>query len=356
MRIGFISGSSPDDRRASSGTNYKIAQALGKIGELCWIPVKTPRYYRYMELAAKALAKLCGSGGVRTKKIPSCDVLVAFWQGSTLGNIDTMGKPVVYLSDAIFPAMVGYYPTFSRLFKWNIRQGTEIERRSLDKASAIVLSSDWSAASAVNDLGQPRGKVHVVEFGANIDEEDIVRPAFSGNGRLDILFIGVEWERKGGDVAVEAVRRLNEDGVPSTLHIVGIRDLSPQVAGLPYINYIGFLNKNVSGEYQKLVKTIRSCRLFLLPTRAECAGVAFCEASAYGMPVFTYDTGGIPNYVLNGYRLSPPPPGSNGQRLRPEDRKLPCNRRTGKDVGNSLRNISYQTELESVSQRVAVDN
>ena len=153
---------------------------------------------------------------------------------------------------------------------------------------------------------------------------------------------------------VEAVRRLNEDGVPSMLHIMGIRDLSPQVAGLPYINYIGSLNKNVSGEYQKLVKTIRSCRLFLLPTRAECAGVAFCEASAYGMPVFTYDTDGIPNYVLNGYRLSPP--GSNGQRLRPEDRKLPCNRRTGKDVGNSLRNISYQTELESVSQRVAVDN
>lgn len=60
MRIGFISGSSPDDRRASSGTNYKVAQALGKIGELCWIPVKTPQYYRCMELAAKALAKLCG--------------------------------------------------------------------------------------------------------------------------------------------------------------------------------------------------------------------------------------------------------------------------------------------------------
>lgn len=49
-------------------------------------------------------------------------------------------------------------------------------------------------------------------------------------------------------------------------------------------------------------------------------------------------------------------PRSNGQRLRTEDRKLPCNWRAGKDVGNSLRNISYQTELESVGQRVAVDN
>ena len=347
MRIGFISGSSPDDRRASSGTNYKVAQALGKIGELCWIPVKTPQYYRCMELAAKALAKLCGknlsfgytylgssmlSGGVRTEKIPSCDVLVAFWQGSTLGNIDTMGKPVVYLSDATFPAMVGYYPAFSRLFKWNVRQGTEIERHSLDKASAIVLSSDWSAASAVNDLHQPRGKVHVVEFGANIDEKDIVRPAFSCNGRLDVLFMGVEWERKGGDVAVEAVRRLNEDGVPSTLHIVGIRELPPQVARLPYINYIGFLNKNVPEQYQRLVEAIRQCRLLLLPTKAECAGVAFCEASAYGMPVFTYDTGGIPNYVLNGV---------NGYRLPTEA--------TGSDFARKIKSCFATGELEKMS-------
>lgn len=131
---------------------------------------------------------------------------------------------------------------------------------------------------------------------------------------------------------VEAVRRLNEDGVPSMLHIMGIRDLSPQVAGLPYINYIGFLNKNVSGEYQKLVKTIRSCRLFLLPTRAECAGVAFCEASAYGMPVFTYDTDGIPNYVLNGYRLSPP------------------QEATGNDFARKIESCLATDELEKMSE------
>lgn len=193
MRIGFISCSSPDDRRASSGTNYKIAKVLGKIGEFCWIPVKAPQYYRCMELAAKALAKLCGknlnfrytrigskmlSGGVRTEKISSCDVLVAFWQGCTLGNIDTMGKPVVYLSDIIFPAMVGYYQNFSRLFKWNVRQRTEIGRRSLDKASAIVLSSDWSTASAVNDLGRPCGKVYVWSSVQTLTRKTLCDPRF----------------------------------------------------------------------------------------------------------------------------------------------------------------------------------
>jgi eps10P len=49
-----------------------------------------------------------------------------------------------------------------------------------------------------------------------------------------------------------------------------------------------------------------SSDILLLPTQAECAGIVFVEASAYSMPIFTYDTGGISNYVINGingYRL-----------------------------------------------------
>jgi len=37
-----------------------------------------------------------------------------------------------------------------------------------------------------------------------------------------------------------------------------------------------------------------------LPTRAECAGIAFCEASAYGLPIVSTDTGGVSTYVVNG--------------------------------------------------------
>lgn len=33
--------------------------------------------------------------------------------------------------------------------------------------------------------------------------------------------------------------------------------------------------------------------LLLLPTRAECAGIVFNEASAYGVPILLTDTGGV---------------------------------------------------------------
>jgi glycosyltransferase involved in cell wall biosynthesis len=51
---------------------------------------------------------------------------------------------------------------------------------------------------------------------------------------------------------------------------------------------------------------------FILPTRAECSAIVFSEASAFGLPIISTRTGGVPDYVqdgVNGYCL---PPGSGG--------------------------------------------
>lgn len=44
-----------------------------------------------------------------------------------------------------------------------------------------------------------------------------------------------------------------------------------------------------------------------MPTIADCSAISFAEASAYGLPVYAYDTGGVSNYIQNGrngYMLS----------------------------------------------------
>lgn len=83
-------------------------------------------------------------------------------------------------------------------------------------------------------------------------------------------------------MAVEAVKWLNENDISTTLHIIGIRKLDADIVSLPFVENIGFLNKNNKGDYDKLVRTIKTSHLLLLPTQAECAGIAFVEASAYG--------------------------------------------------------------------------
>lgn len=325
-KIGFISPHSPFDRKASSGTPYKIGEVLTNMGaELIWIPVRHNVFYKIYDKGCKVASKILRktimtdhttigakleSKSLDNNLISKCDLLFSPFSSTALYSLKT-NLPIIYLSDATFACMVNYY--FLNLCDNGIKQGNEIEQRALDLASQIIVSSEWAYNSVLKDYNQPASKVHVIEFGANIDDKDIIKKHFHYDGHLDLLFLGVDWKRKGGQIAVDTCKYLNNMGIPTTLHIVGIRSLAKEIKELPYIDYIGFLNKNIPEQYQLLVETIQRCHCLLLPTFAECSAIAFCESSANGLPVFSHITGGVRNYVKdgrNGYLL---PLGSTGE-------------------------------------------
>lgn len=319
MKVGFISISNPNDRFAWSGTQYKFYEQFSKIADVIWLPVRIGFIYKSYSLLYKMLAKCFGkkysvmhtclgayfmSSSIDKSRITDCDILLCF-SSPQLFCIHT-DKPIIYLADATFKCLYDYYGPFSNFLKANVKEGNLIERVALNKASHIVYASNWAKNSAINDYRIAEEKISVVEFGANIDEKDIIKHINSRKDILHILFLGVEWERKGGDIAVETCRILNEKGIKSTLHIVGVKELPKKYTDESIINYVGFLNKNNPQEYAKLVEVISNSDILLLPTKAECAGISFSEASANQLPIFTYDTGGISNYVVNrvnGYRL-----------------------------------------------------
>ena len=55
---------------------------------------------------------------------------------------------------------------------------------------------------------------------------------------------------------------------------------------------------------QRLEQIVSKSHRLLLPTRAECYGIVFCEANAYGLPVFATRVGGIPTIVKEGHKCS----------------------------------------------------
>lgn len=326
-RIGYISQFNPLDRKASSGTTFKIAEALRNSldAEITWIRIRHNLLYRIFDIFLKIINRMdvwkrsdfshsitgayLESFSLNKKAINKCDLLFAPFSSSALYFLKT-NKPIIYLSDATFNIMVDYY--FKKLSTIAIRSGNQIEQRAMNRASQIILSSDWAYQSAIKDYHQPKEKVHIIEFGANIDKRDIIKCEFHYNNHLNILFLGVDWERKGGAIAVEACQWLNAQGIKSTLHIVGIRKLDENIKKLPCINYVGFLNKNDPEQYLKLTRIIKESHCLLLPTLAECSAIAFCEASANGLPIFSHITGGTRNYITdgeNGYLL---PIGASG--------------------------------------------
>jgi glycosyltransferase involved in cell wall biosynthesis len=159
----------------------------------------------------------------------------------------------------------------------------------------------------VNDYEVEPEKITVAACGANLDRiPDRSSLHFNTTDQLRLLFLGVEWDRKGGDIVIEAYRELKRQGLRVTLHIIGCTPPF-DVTDEDGITVIPFLDKNKPGDFDRLDRIFRETDLLFLPTRAECAGVVFSESSAYGIPSLTTDTGGVSTYVknnVNGFALS----------------------------------------------------
>ena len=319
--IGYVSEKNPfTDRKAWSGTIFKIREGIENAGyEVKWIcsrpndvskllckgiarlrykHIKTNYNWQYSRLCARSINKSDYKG---------CDYLFVPCSACMLPYLPK-DIPVIFYTDTTHRLMVGYYWK-KKMPARTVEHGEKGERAGIHRATLNLRSSHWAAESVVKDYGYDPKKTYVIEFGANIDDSDLVPNTLKyTGGSVNILFSGVEWGRKGGDVAVETVRLLNEQGIEARLVIAGVRELPQQYHGLPYIEYVGFLNKNNPEQYRRYVKLWQETNLFLLPTQAECSAIVYCEASAYGVPIFTYDTGGTGDYVIdgvNGYKLPP---------------------------------------------------
>lgn len=124
---------------------------------------------------------------------------------------------------------------------------------------------------------------------------------------LRLFLVGVEWLRKGVDIAVEATATLRKHGLDASLTIVGCTP--PDGQTLPaWVESIPFLSKSVPAEHHRFQQLFEESHFFILPTRAECTAVALNEAAAYGLPAIVNDTGGLGDVVFNGKTGSLLPP------------------------------------------------
>jgi len=322
MKIGVITVEDLKDKKAWSGIIYRIYNSLshvygcenimqistsiGVIGRVyvCFIKLLAKLFNRKFLFLDDFLSK-CLACSVCKAKVAQVDILLAPAGSCDIAYLKT-SKPIIYFSDATFKLLYEYYPNNNNYFSFQKKRAFNVEQKALLKASHLIYASDWAKESALNDYHVSSDKISVLEFGANIDDVDILPCDKKKDSLLHILFLGVDWLRKGGDVAVECVQYLNKTNIKAVLHVVGIKTLPEKYSELDCIINHGFLDKNTLKDYNEIISIMQSSNLLLLPTRAECAGIAFAEASAFGLPVFTYKTGGVGNYVIdgvNGYKL-----------------------------------------------------
>ena len=213
--------------------------------------------------------------------------------------------PIVFWTDAAFSGLVGFYPEYTNLCGETVRGGNAAERAAIDRCSLAIYTSDWAAQSAIRGYGADPDKVRVVPFGANLSawprESEVsagIRARRDGECRL--VFLGRDWERKGGPMAVAVTEALNRNGVRARLAIVGC---APRLdaASRPFCEVIGPLDTASPAGHARLADTLSKSHFLILPTRADCTPHAVGEANAFGVPCLAAAVGGLPTLVREGH-------------------------------------------------------
>ena len=310
----------PEDRRSWrswSGIVYYTAQALQKhCGDVSYCRPALPcqkeeLIARIMQKSSRTvlkktytpriyLAKRYAKAGTRWLASQSFDLIVAPDGVLDIAFLETDIPIVLIAGGATYGLLLDYYPSYSNLLKRSIDEIQTLQALALKKSSAAIYSSTWGARSAIEDYGADPAKIHVVPMGANLDEIPgrEVALARKPSGHCRLLFLGVEWERKGGDIAFETLLKLEELGISAELIVCGCTP--PRGFAHERMKVIPFLNKNDKTQYRELERLFMESDFLLVPTRADAFGLVFCEASAFGLPVISTSTGGVPEAVRDG--------------------------------------------------------
>lgn len=326
-RIALLSFYDARDKRSWSGTPYYTAQALQRhVGDVVYLgPVKVPYWLdKTLRGIAKGFRLLTG-----TEYQPKYSTLLARYAGRYLsrrlkeaGPVDYVfapasapeiaylktDLPIVYFGDSTYRCYSETYTLkeFKDLNGISRREGNYMEGIALRRSRLIIMSSDWAVDSAVKDYGIDPGKVKMHALGANMDElppRSGIHAKESVEG-LTLLFLAVDWERKGGDIALQALESLHQRGIQARLIVCGCTP--PDGRTHPFMEVIPFLNKNLAADHDRFVALLSSVHFLILPTRADCNLLVACEANAYGVPAITTRTCGVPAVVedgVNGYCL-----------------------------------------------------
>lgn len=233
---------------------------------------------------------------------------------ASVPNVDI---PIYMYIDGVLSLMNGYYNS-NTINKKSFDIADEIEKMGLNKIvntnGCIFTASDWCANGCIKEYGIDSQFVKVVRIGANnlvssisdrIKKEIINNRIFKLDNQINLLFIGIDWKRKGLENAYELVRILHNEGYFVHLDIVGA-DVIPPSDINESVTVYGKLDKSNLEENEKISELYQTAHFFVFPTHAECVGAVICESGANALPVLANKTGGVSSLIednKNGFLL-----------------------------------------------------
>ncbi|MHB9098293.1 MAG: glycosyltransferase family 4 protein [Syntrophales bacterium] len=326
MRIAFVSEYPPDQVNLYGGIPYYMSRAIQRAAEFFqYIQIPSFDWGLALKGGTEGFAELKKRGKSLSKTLLTIDADIVLCQGSgfsTLPYLETEKKVVLWGDATWFTLMEMDFDEFKIrypfLYEWDCMM--------LEKCDLVGFAADWVRDQTLLYYNIKPEKVHVIPFGANLEQVSPEAVTRAINNRetkpCQLTFLGIDWQRKGLPLAYEVMNRLNVSGVGAKLNVIGCnistvslkRKIEHHVGYKPYedidkfqfqfhkdenVNNLGFLRKDNPGQYSLLCEILNKTHFLLHPAHFECFGIALVEANAFGIPVIATNSHGPKSIIRN---------------------------------------------------------
>lgn len=220
------------------------------------------------------------------------------------------GVPYFVYLDAVF------HTFFHNTFQPASFDAADIERiyreeaAFLEEATGVFFESRWGLERA-REAYQLQGQHYrAVGRGGAIDPPD--SDTWSGSSQK-LVTMAMNFRQKGGDIVLDAFRKLKPRFPSLTWHVVGAPP-EGDWRSLEGIIPEGILRPDVPADLTRLQALLADAFLLVHPTREDTAPLVLTEAAYFGCPSVSVNCFAIPEVVIDGRTglLVESPPGPEG--------------------------------------------
>lgn len=187
---------------------------------------------------------------------------------------------------------LGTHYDHRRSSQWLEEQKWRLHRNCFHRAQKLVTWSAWAKNGLIDGYQVSADKISVIPPGVFVRAWQRSTPRGVNNGSVKVLFVGGDFERKGGQMLLEAFRHLRAEpryAKRIELHLVtkAVVATEPQV----------FVYNDMLPNSAALKALFHDCDIFCLPTAGDCLPMVLSEAGAAGLPLVATAVGAIAEIV-----------------------------------------------------------
>ncbi|MBI3118471.1 MAG: glycosyltransferase family 4 protein [Candidatus Hydrogenedentes bacterium] len=202
------------------------------------------------------------------------------------------------------PTYCYFDATFAQVFgarAWGFAHFSEAHARAIyfyqkrvyDHCTGIFPRTHWAADSVAQDFEVPREKIHVAGAGPNYFAGPLPHAPYDNQ---TILYVGADFERKGGPLLVRAFQRVRARFPRARLIIIGCTP----VIDVPGVEVVGKISKDAPGGLDRLLQYYSEAAVFCIMSHFEPFGIVVLEAQNSFVPCVAPARFAFPETIQEG--------------------------------------------------------